>query len=288
MGVTHSENCEQYRQVSYVHARGWKSRFERDDHFRPWTPDVAKPGISAYRRSLVVIINNDKHYTDSAGVLVGTLKVWTDPFTDSHRNTWADVASTTCALYSYGNMQQQRWFPRCTRAMNKTKCQPVVILMVYWVRGWREKGKGRVLLEQHRPRCSLYDVVLRAGHILLTLILWLGTITDSRGKGIGLSLVCVAFLMGTSFGWMTLSCCWRIWKAMLWMHWMPARVEIGSSSWKPGCSLLPSNSWLLFHLFLEDYFCMFFFKNKTTKVVKYLLLIGKNHVLLNLLFQLVP
>lgn len=139
--------------------------------------------------------------------------------------------------------------------------------MVYRIGGWREKGKGRVLLEQHMLRHGLYDVVLRTGQILLTLILWLETITDSRGKGIGLSLVCVAFLMGTSFGWMTLSCYWRIWEAMLWMHWMPVRVETGSSFWKLGCSLLPSsNSWLAFQLFLEEYFCICFFKNKNTKV----------------------
>lgn len=161
--------------------------------------------------------------------------------------------------------------------------------MVYQIRGWRQKGKGRALLERHALRHSLYAVVLRTSEILLTVILWLETITDSRGKGMALSLVCVAFLLGTSLGWRTFSCYQRIWKAMLWMPWMPVRGEIGSSFWKLGCSLLPSShSWLLFNLFLEEYFCICFFKNKTTKVVKYLHLTGKIYVLLNLLFQLVP
>ena len=103
------------------------------------------------------------------------------------------------------------------------------------------------------------------------------------------SLVCAAFFMITSFSWMRLSRYRGIWKAMLRVPRKPVRVEIGSSFWKPGCFLRPSsNSRLSFHLFLEKYFCICFFKNKNIKVVKYLHLVGKNHVLHNLVVQLVP
>lgn len=43
--------------------------------------------------------------------------------------------------------------------------------MVYQIRGWRQKGKGRALLERHALRHSLYAVVLRTSEILLTVIL---------------------------------------------------------------------------------------------------------------------
>lgn len=85
--------------------------------------------------------------------------------------------------------------------MNKTtKCQPAGDADGVSDKRLEGKGKGRVPLEQRTLRHSLYDVVLRTGQILLALILRLETITDSRGKGMGFNLVCVAFLMATSFG----------------------------------------------------------------------------------------
>lgn len=69
--------------------------------------------------------------------------------------------------------------------------------------------------------------------------------------------VCAAFLMGPSCGWRALSCCQKIWKAVLWqVCQMPIRVE--TYFWELGCSLLPSsNSWIQFCLFSEDYLDVF-------------------------------
>lgn len=155
----------------------------------------------------------------------------------------------------------------------------------FWAMNTRCSKRRTLGLQMLLPVMIFHYTALRTGQILLTLILWWETITDSREKG----MVCSAFLMGTSFGWVTLSCSWRIWKAMLWMCWVPGRVERGSSFWKLGSSFPPSsNGWLTFHLVFKEYFCICFFKSKTTKVLKYFYLISKSHVLLNLLLQLVP